>query len=128
MGYHETFNHWFREFFEITGIDKLSFDKEKGLQYYKLKSNNVVMLYTLEKLERNKVEICKYLKIKDLIHSNNSDSRHYKNKYQEIKNSIEYPKSYLDNLLKTEIMDFFYTQEEIGVFYNKYRISNKTHL
>lgn len=123
MDYHYTFNDWFYEFFEITGIDKLSFDKEKGLQYYNLPSNNLIMVYTLEKLSNNKREICEFLKIKDLFHSNNSNEKDYRNKYKEIKNSIEYPKSYLDNLLKTDIMNFFYNKEEIESIYKKYGIS-----
>ncbi len=123
MKYHNTFNDWFSEFFEITGINKHSFDKEKGLQYYNLQSNNVIMFYTLEKLNKNENEICKFLKIKELLHSNDSNEKHYKHKYQEIKKQIKYSKPYLDSLLKTDIMSFFYTQEDIESFYKKYKIS-----
>ncbi|NIK92534.1 hypothetical protein GZ212_10275 [Mangrovimonas sp. CR14] len=121
MGYHNTFNDWFYEFFEITGIDKMSFNKEKGLQCYKLPNNNTVMIYVLEKLNNNKSQICKYLNIEDLPHFNNSEDREYKTKYQEIKSNIKYPKSYLDRLLKTDIIHFFYTEEEIEAMYKKYK-------
>ena len=121
--YHYTFNDWFNEFFEITGINNLSFNKEKGLEYYTLPNNNVLMIYTLEKLNENKQEICSYLKINDLLHSNNSSDRIYSNKYKEIKEHIKYPRSHLDSLLNSDIMNFFYSKEDIDSFYAKYKIS-----
>ncbi|XWV24998.1 hypothetical protein QJ856_gp0781 [Tupanvirus deep ocean] len=118
--YHFTFNDWFDEFFEITKIDKLSFDKKKGLQFYDMPNNNCIMMYTLEKLDSNKEEICNFLGIDRLLHTNNHNDRHYKDKYLSVKKKIKFPKNYKDKLLHTNIMNFFYSDDDINEFYNKY--------
>lgn len=120
--YHNTFNEWFEEFFEITKLNEKSFNKEKGLDFYKLSNNNIIMLYTLEKLNKNKDEICKILNIPKLLHSNDSNKMTYKNLYTSVKNKIEYKQDYLDNLLNTKIMNFFYTKNDIKKMYSKYKI------
>jgi hypothetical protein len=120
--YHNTFNEWFEEFFEITEIDKNTFDKAKGLSVYNFPNNNTIVIYTLEKLNQNKNNMYKLIGIKDLIHSNNSDDRDYKKMYADVKDKIEYTKEYIDNLLNTRTMQFFYTQADIDYMYSKYKI------
>eukprot|EP00854_Cymbomonas_tetramitiformis_P012910 gene12910-15257_t len=119
--YHNTFNEWFQEFFEITKIDQSSFDKDKGLSYYDFPNDNMIMVYTLETLNKNQDEICELLDIPRLIHGNNSSDRHYRKLYEDTKKTITYTKEYLNNSLNTDIMKFFYTDEDILNMYSKYR-------
>jgi len=120
MPFHNTFNDWFMEFFEITSIDKKRFNIDKGLDFYSLSNNNTIMIYTLEKLNDNKDEICSLLKIPFLLHSNNSNNRHYKDIYNNVKKNIVYKKEYLDKLLNTDIIRFFYSETDIKAMYDKY--------
>ena len=120
--YHNTFNEWFKEFFEITKLDKKIFNKNNGIEFYKFPNNNTIMLYTLEKLDQNINYINQLLQIKNINNNNNSENRNYKNLYLNVKNKIKYNKKYLDNLLNTEIMKFFYTQGDINNMYLKYNI------
>lgn len=120
MSFHKTFNEWFTEFFEITGIDKSVFNIEKGLDFYNFPNNNTIMIYTLEKLNTNKDEICRVLNIPELLHTNDSNNRHYKKTYNNVKEKIVYTKEYLDNLLNTDVMKFFYSEDTIKAMYNKY--------
>ena len=122
MPYHNTFNDWFEEFFEITGLSEKKFNREKGLEFYQFPHNNVIMIYTLEKLNSNRAEICKFLDIQDLYYSNNSDFRGYNKLYNEVKKKITYTQDYLNRLLDTDIMKFFYTSEDIDKMYSKYRV------
>ena len=77
QGYHDTFNHWFREFLEITNIKK--FNKKKGLSIYNFPNNNIIIIYTLEKLNKNEKYICDLLGITNFKNSNDSEYRIYKN-------------------------------------------------
>ena len=118
--YHLTFNYWFNEFFNITGINQYEFDKEKGYKIYNYKNNNTLLMYTLEKLNQNKKELCSIFKIRKLKHTNNSSKRYYKKIYSRVKNKIKFTKDYKDSLLDTEIMKYFYNDYSIHEFYNKY--------
>ena len=111
MDYHNTFNEWFNEFLEITNIKK--FNKEKGFEIYCLDNNNKILMYTLEKLNLNEIEICDYLDIDTLIKKNINEDDLYKR----VKKKISYKKEYLDNLLNTDIMRLFYTNEDIKEMY-----------
>jgi hypothetical protein len=120
QNYHNTFNEWFREFLEITKIN--SFNRKKGLDFYNFPNNNTIMIYTLEKLNENKAEICDLLGITNFQNTNNSNNREYKNQYKEVKDNIIYKKQYLDNLLNTEIIRLFYNNSDIEKFYLKYKV------
>lgn len=119
--YHNTFNEWFEEFLDITKISK--FNKNKGVDFYKFPNNNSIMIYTLEKLTENE----KYIKEKlgiigNIKNENNSKKRGYYEIYKEVKQKIVYKKTYLDNLLDTDIMRLFYNEKDIKCFYSKYKI------
>ena len=47
--YHNTFNEWFQEFFDLTKIK--SFNREKGLDIYAFPRNVTLVLYTLKSLK-----------------------------------------------------------------------------
>jgi len=123
--FHDSFNDWFKDFFEITNLHKLSFNKDKGLDFYKFPKNNILMFYTLEKLNDNETSISHFLEINQLIHSNLSEQKIYKDKYSEFKNKISFPKYYKDTFLHTNIMNYFYNDNDIQQFYNKYPTYNK---
>ena len=48
----------------------------------------------------------------------------YKNHYNITKSQITYTQSYLDSQINTDIMKFFYSDEDIQGFYNKYTVQN----
>ncbi len=123
--FHKVYNEWFEEFFEITGLDKMGFDKEKGYQIYKFPGNNYILMYTLEKLNQNAKEICDFLGFKELVHANDSSEKIYKEKYNEVKKEITFSEEYKKEFLHTRIMDFFYTKDEIKQFFDKYPTSKK---
>ncbi len=125
---HNTFNDWFREFFEITHINKVSFDKDKGIDLYRIKNNNYILLYTLEKLNENEDKICKFLDIPELKKENISNEKIYADKYKEFKSKIKIPKYYKDRFLKTDIINYFYNQNDIDDFYNKYPTNNNSNI
>ena len=121
---HTDFNDWFTEFFEITGINQKTFNKEEGLDFYNLSNNNKIMIYTLEKLDSNTEKIKKILNTTTFENGNNSQEKFYKDHYNTTKAQITYTQSYLDSQLNTDIMNFFYSDEDIQGFYNKYTIQN----
>lgn len=118
------FNHnrmeiWFKEFFNITKINKKSFDKEKGFCVYNYPNNNRILVYTLEKLNENKEKIFEILNINEFVQNNIGCEKWYNEAYKEAKKEITYKKEFLDNLLQTEEVNFFYTKKDIEKFYSK---------
>ena len=126
---HTEFNNWFEEFFEITGINKKTFNKSDGLDFYELPNNNKIMIYTLEKLDLNENILNTLFRgdaPENSINTNpgSSQNKHYNNIYNNTKSQITYTQSYLDSQLNTDIMKFFYSDEDIQGFYNKYTVQN----
>ena len=125
QNYHNTFNEWFEEFLDITKIS--TFDKDKGVDFYKFPNNNTIMIYTMEKLSENEEYIKERTGITSNINNiNNSDRRYYSEVYNKVKKQITYKKEYLDNLLNTDIMRLFYNEDDIKFFYSKYKVDLKT--
>ena len=124
MDIHTDFNDWFEELFEITGINQKTFNKDAGLDFYNLPNNNKIMLYTVEKLDSNIENIKNILNLTEFINSNSSQYCFYKDHYNTTKSQITYTQSYLDSQLNTDIMKFFYSDEDIQGFYNKYTVQN----
>tara|TARA_B100000131_G_scaffold318903_1_gene363708 strand:+ start:1301 stop:2011 length:711 start_codon:yes stop_codon:yes gene_type:complete len=115
--WHNTFNDWFEEFFEITDIDVVSFDKESGYQLYSLDNNNWILFYTFEMFSKNKSKFERFFDIKRLEHTNNADKRIYGEVYRSVKASIKFPKPYKQKLLNTEIINRFYSKSDIQKFW-----------
>jgi hypothetical protein len=105
-----TYLDWLQEFIEITGIDE--YDKERGYSVYNLINNNRLIIYTFEKLKTNKIIFERMLDFQ-LDNKNINRSREYKF----FKNRIEYETEYLDKLLKNDLIDFFYQEKDINLFY-----------
>ena len=93
--------------------------------YSKQKLNNLI-LYTLEKLDLNKETIIKFLSNNNINISlnndiNTSNTKQYNNIYIKCKDNIVYEKNYINKMLDTDIMNFFYNEEIINKFYTKYK-------
>jgi hypothetical protein len=117
---HNTFNDWFNEFLEITQID--SFDKERGYDIYKFPNNNTIIIYTVEKLNDNKHELCKILGMDEdkFLNANDHEIRYYKNIYRDFKSQIRFSDDYKDKLLNTKVMKIFYSDGDIDEFFSQY--------
>ncbi len=121
---HFFFNQWFEELFTMINLNKVKFDKKLGISFYQLPNNNILMFYTLEKLNDNEKILKEFLDVNEIIKENLSEQKEYKDKYDEFKSKISFSKYYKDRLLNTDIMNHFYTKKEIESFYNKYPTSN----
>ena len=117
---HFTFNEWFYEFFDVTKILDIAFDKKQGIKLYHLPNNNHVLLYTFESLGANELFIKSFFGINEFLHSNNSKQREYADKYQSFKRLLTLEPEYKSKLLSTPIMKYFYTNDEINSFFQKY--------
>jgi hypothetical protein len=111
--WHYTFNEWFREFFRITQIDSVPFDKEVGYKLYPVKNNHWVLIYTFEQLPKNINSLSEFLESDTLFHTNNAKDRVYGKIYKKVCKQIEFSKEYKKALLDTEIMHYFYTEDKI---------------
>ena len=124
QSWHETFNAWFSEFFEITRIDQQPFDKEHGYQLYKLPNNNHVLCYTMEKLKQNAPFFEHFFGIEKLLHTNdggpNGVDQAEKAMYREMASTIRFPEEYSHRLLLTETMAYFYDHTFIANLAAKY--------
>ena len=118
--YHITFNKWFYEFFDITGLLDVEFDKEKGIKLYNLPNNNRLLLYTFEKLKRNELFIRSLFGLSKFAHSNNTAKKYYKEKYSEVKRLLTLEPEYKIKLLRTPIMKYFYTDDDIESFFHRF--------
>jgi len=130
---HNQFNEWFTEFFEITGINQHTFNKNEGLDFYNLPNNNKIMIYTLEKFSSNINIFKKLFRLENttsccfnsiIENAYNSQNYFWKDHYNNMKTQITYTQAYLDSQLNTDIMKFFYSDSDIQSFYNKYTIVN----
>ena len=121
-----TFTDWFEEFFEIVDIYDKPFDKQKGYKIYKIKNNNTLLIYTVEQLPQSLDSICNDIGIVNIsTHHNNSKDREYSCLYTQVKETIIYEKEYLDKLLGSNIINYFYTDQDIHNMYKKYSIHNE---
>ena len=118
--YHTSFNKWFYEFFDITKLLDVEFDKENGIKIYSLPNNNHLLLYTFEKLRRNELFLRSFFGINEFSHSNNAAQRYYSEKYSAFKRLLTLSPEYKIKLLRTPIMKYFYTDDEIESFFNRF--------
>ena len=117
---HFTFNEWFYEFLTITNTIDEEFDKKNGIKIYNLPNNNYLLMYTFESLARNTLFINSFFGINKFLHSNNSSQRHYGSKYNMFKKLLSLEPDYKIRLLRTPIMKYFYSNEDIDKFFCKF--------
>lgn len=107
---------WLTEFIDLTNIS--NFDKQKGYQLYNLSKNNKILVYTLEKLDTNKNDICNILDIKEIKNSNQSKDKGYQSIYQQVKKNIVYDNKYINKLVSNNIFNLFYDKDTLNTFKN----------
>ena len=114
---------WMRNFLKIVDIDKNKINKEKGMTVFKLKNNNKLIILTCNKLSQNKKDILRELNINNDNNNNNKVKESNKNSrlWKKISNNLVYSKNFIDKNLNNDIMNMFYTKEEINNFYKKYK-------
>lgn len=109
--YKYSYLDWLEEFLDIVQIK--TFDKKKGYTFYNIKNNNFLLVYQLEKLEDNILYFEDYFGVSFINYNVNKDKI-----YLEVKNKIKYDKEEINKLLNNSIIKFFYSKENIDIFYN----------
>jgi len=118
--YHNHFTLWFEQFMEMTKINHIPFDKEKGLQLYKLNDDTYILFYVLEKYNDNKDILEKFFKLPLSNERNATSNKCIANKYKDFKEKIKFDNNYKDSLLNTSVMKYFYSDEFIKNFDSLY--------
>ena len=93
---------------------------ESSENYQEINSKTMVVKFKINNTDNNEY-ISDIIGIKKLVNRNNSEKRGYNHIYKEVKKTIAYEKSYLNNLLDTKIMHLFYSDSDIEQFYSKYK-------
>ena len=119
QNYHFTFNDWFEEFFLLTEIKDIPFNKQRSYQLYPLGKENYLLMYTMENLGDTNVELARFLKIEKLLHTNSAKESPYHSLYEQVKKKIKFPDAYKQQLLDTSIMKYFYTPSTVNGFYGQ---------
>jgi hypothetical protein len=126
LNHHRKLDHdlpltwWDQELKNMFGIDILDkpFHKERGYEIYKSK-NVEVLVIKLEKLNLYFKEAFKeFLGIQDfeLVQRNIGLKKSYGDVYKLFKESIVFPKQYIDRFYNAKAVTHFYTDEEIETF------------
>jgi len=118
--YHNHFTIWLQQFFEMTKINSIPFDKEKGIQLYKADNDTYYLFYVLEKYRDNKETLEKFLKISLYDEQNVTNNKDIAKKYKDFKANIILDYSYKDSLLNTSVIKYFYSDDLIQKFYSLY--------
>jgi hypothetical protein len=114
--YHNHFTIWYEQFFNITKINSIEFNKEKGVQLYKVKNDTYILFYLLDKYNDNKNDLENFLNMRLYDNRNLTSDKDVSNKYKEFKKNIKLDNNYKDMLLNTSVMKYFYTDEIIEKF------------
>ena len=97
------------------------YDKDKGMKIYNLKNNNLLLFYNFENLIDNSKMFAYLFDIDFLRHTNNAKNRIYFEKYKKMQKKIVYNQQYINKLLNTKIMKYFYNKETIENFKKIYK-------
>jgi sulfate adenylyltransferase len=120
-----SFNNWFDDFFEITDIDTISFNKEQGLQLYKLKNDNYLLFYSVERLQNNMKILEDMFQVR-FTYTNNSDAHIYNQLHKDVKNKIIYYDTHIKQLFDTNIINHFYSIKTIKNMIKTFTITENT--
>ncbi|WP_198658921.1 putative capsular polysaccharide synthesis family protein [Winogradskyella tangerina] len=118
---HETPLLWFdKEFNQSlnTDIYETAFPKEKKYQILKSNNYNILLLRVdLEDQAKEKI-IKEFLGLKqfELKNKNVGAQKNYYSEYKEFKQNIKLEKGYIDKMLNSKFVKFFYTENEIMSF------------
>lgn len=116
---HDTALTWFNDYFNLIGfnVKEEKFNKEIGFDLYSL-DNNDLLLFRLDSLNsmiKNNSHLFGVINNKNI-----GNNKWYKDKYLDFKNEIKFSEEYCEKQLNNDIMNFFYTVEEINNFKLKY--------
>jgi hypothetical protein len=117
--YYNIFNDFFKEFFEITGINIVAFNKEKGYQIYEYQPGRFILFYVLEKYDMNINHLSAFLNLNLKEHTNTARDE-CKSLNAKFKKTIKMPYDYKQKFIDTDYIKYFYTDDEINNMYNKY--------
>ncbi len=116
---------WFnQEIKKVFGIDvyEYPFDKEKG--YALIEEDNIsILILKMEKLNELESVVGEFLKIEnfELVNANEAKDRPYRYMYEEFKQNVKLPQSYVDSYYKDNpYMDHFYSEKEKAKFLDKW--------
>lgn len=118
----EWFNDEIKQVFEVD-IYKYPFDCEKGYAVIE-KGNISILVLKLEKLNALESVIGKFVQAEDfqLVNANEAKDKPYRYMYEEFKQNVKLPQSYVDSYYKgNPYMDHFYSEEEKEGFLEKWR-------
>jgi len=125
-GEHGTEFDWFDfEIKKLFGIDVYSkpFDREKG--YCIIKKENIeLLIIKMEFLNQMETVIKDFIGCEsfELINDNVGELKSYSNMYKEMKQTITFPKEYMDFYYKNnKYMDWFYTEDEKKKYIEKWK-------
>ena len=114
--YHNHFTMWYEQFFNITKINTIDFDKEKGVQLYKINDDTYVLFFLLEKHINNKKDLEKFLNLELRDSHNLTSNKDISILYKKFKEIIKLDSNYKELLLNTDVMKYFYEDEYIKKF------------
>jgi len=115
---------WYdNELKKFTGIDIFEYDfpKDKGVMIIKEK-NIEIMVIKLEKINTAKKEIRKFIGLEEVSiqKTNSSNNKWYKQFYVEYKEKFKPGKFYLNQMYDNDVIRYFYSEDEIKSFYDKW--------
>ena len=117
---------WFDvEMKQFTNIDvfQFNFPHEKGYQIYENKSFRILLM-RLENLNTCISDAMdRFLGIKNfrLVNDNISKEKNYAGLYEQMKNRIKLPESYIEEMYASKMATHFYTESEIRTFKQRWR-------
>jgi len=114
------YEFWYREFFNITKIDKNTLSKS-GVKLYKINNNSYILLCTLEKYKKNIELLEKFLTFKLNDGMNDAKNKTIKDIYDKFKKEIKLDDNYKKKLLNIDLIKNLYNEEEVKYFYNKFK-------
>jgi hypothetical protein len=114
-------NDYIDEYFDISWIDNIEFNKKTGLQLYKLNNNNYILFYIFEKINDN-IDVLENFFDTKFIQTNDNDNNKIYDIFQKIKKEIIYDTSYINYYLYSFQMKIFYDESFINEIYEKSKI------
>ncbi|MEY8214076.1 MAG: putative capsular polysaccharide synthesis family protein [Colwellia sp.] len=115
---------WFDlELKRVMGVDIYQHDFDKSLGFLQFEYDKYkVLVIQMEKLSKLSGEIANFVTLPSfqVSSTNRSDKKVYAEVYRQFKKEISFPRSYLDKMYDTKAVKYFYTNEMISEFYEKW--------
>lgn len=115
---------WFDlELKKVMNVDIYQHELDKNLGFVRFKEGRYdVLVLQMEKLSKLNDEIADFVILPSfkMASTNRSDKKVYADVYRQFKDEICLPQTYLDKMYNTKVVKYFYTDEQILEFYNKW--------